>query len=153
MREFSDFEPDDDPAHLASYWRDESEVDIESLRGQDGGPQAEHGVRGPAADLDQEQEAAHPGHRGLVLSEGDGPAGVRLLLLDLAHTLEEHGEPAGPTIIIICFYCQDIVVNSDNNHVKNYNLDARGQSWPLQATSALDTFRILDYSSNFKMNN
>ena len=43
--------------------------------------------------LDEEQEPAHPGHGRLVLSEGDGPEGVSLLLLDLADTLEEHGEP------------------------------------------------------------
>ena len=90
----STIEQGGDLTHLAGYWRDESEVDIEGLRGQDGGPQAEHGVGGPAADLHQEQEPTHLGHCGLVLSEGDGPSGVRLLLLDLADTLEEHDKPS-----------------------------------------------------------
>ena len=68
-------------------------MDVESLWRQHDRPQAEDGVRGPAADLDQEQKPAHLRHGGLVRGEGDRPPLGRLGHLDLLDTLEEHHQP------------------------------------------------------------
>ena len=79
--------------YLAANGGQEGVVNVESLRGQDDGPETENCPGGPTGDLDQEQEAAGLGHGRLVLREGDGPALGRLLLLDLSHTFQKQNQP------------------------------------------------------------